>query len=58
MENQIEIRDDLSIRIGNAVISVASPAEGFRIAEALIRKSARRALAEEAGIDATPERAR
>jgi hypothetical protein len=55
--NHVEIRDDLTIAIGDAAARL-SPSEGFRIAEDLIRKSARRALAEEAASDLSAGEAR
>jgi|HubBroStandDraft_4_1064222.scaffolds.fasta_scaffold113035_3 hypothetical protein len=44
---RIAISDDLVVRLGNAEVAL-SPRAGLRLAEALARKSFRRALNEEA----------
>lgn len=44
------ITEDLRVSIGDRVASL-TPTEGLKLAEQLARKSFRRALAEEAGLD-------
>jgi hypothetical protein len=53
LNNLIRVSGDLTIRIGDAAVRL-SPREGLRLAENLARKSFRRVLAEEAGINPPP----
>jgi len=49
----IQVSDALEVRLGPIAITL-TPGQGFRVAEDIIRKSARRVLSEEADRDRVP----
>jgi len=50
----IVVSDALEVRLGNVASITLTPNQGFRVAENLIRASARRVLSEEADRDRVP----